>query len=145
MAGSGQNGEMRYWGEFEASDAGIRRVIKQIAAKFASGGPTGFGLYRLIRSLGHECIVVAPSLLTIPRKSGDRVKTNRRDSISLARLLRAGELTAVWVAGWPKVERCYRHRLHFFYVIIVEDHPLLPLSSSLRTALDPALGHQKYR
>jgi len=39
--------------------------------------------------------VVAPSL--IPRKPGDRVKTNRRDSVSLARLLRAGELTAVWV------------------------------------------------
>jgi transposase len=58
-------------------------------------GPTGYGLYRLIRSLGHECTVVAPSL--IPKKPGDRVKTNRRDAVSLARLLRAGELTAVWV------------------------------------------------
>ena len=45
--------------------------------------------------LGHECSVVAPSLT--PRKPGDRVKTNRRDAMSLARLLRAGELTAVWV------------------------------------------------
>lgn len=49
----------------------------------------------LIRSLGHECTVVAPPL--IPRKPGDRVKTNRRDAVSLARLLRAGELKAVWV------------------------------------------------
>lgn len=49
----------------------------------------------MITSLGHACIVAAPSL--IPRKPGDRVKTNRRDAISLARLLRAGELTAVWV------------------------------------------------
>jgi transposase len=49
----------------------------------------------LIESLGHSCIVVAPSL--IPTRPGDRVKTNRRDAEGLARLLRAGELTAVWV------------------------------------------------
>ena len=47
------------------------------------------------RSLGHDCIVVAPSL--IPKKAGDHVKTNRRDAENLARLLRAGQLTAVWV------------------------------------------------
>jgi transposase len=58
-------------------------------------GPTGYGLYRLIKSLGHDCMVVAPSL--IPSKPGDRVKTNRRDAINLVKLLRAGELTAVWV------------------------------------------------
>ena len=78
----------------------MRRVIQRIAGKFDrvhfcyEAGPTG-GLYRLIHSLAHKCTVVAPSL--IPRKPGDRVKTNRRDSVSLARLLRAGELTAVWV------------------------------------------------
>lgn len=54
-----------------------------------------YGSYRLIPALGHECVVAAPSL--IPRRPGDRVKTNRRDALSLARLLRAGELTAVWV------------------------------------------------
>ena len=58
-------------------------------------GPTGYGLYRQITELGQSCIVVAPSL--IPRRASDRVKTNRRDAQSLARLLRAGELTAVWV------------------------------------------------
>ncbi len=58
-------------------------------------GPTGYGLYRLIKSIGHDCIVVAPSL--IPSKPGDRVKTNRRDAVNLVKLLRAGELTAVWV------------------------------------------------
>ena len=47
--------------------------------------------------MGHQCTVVAPAL--IPRKPGDRVKTNRRDAVQLARLLRAGELTAVWVPG----------------------------------------------
>jgi hypothetical protein len=49
----------------------------------------------LLKSLGYECLVVAPSL--VPKKAGDRVKTNRRDAVSLAKLLRAGELTAVWV------------------------------------------------
>ncbi|SDK65651.1 Transposase [Mesorhizobium muleiense] len=79
----------------------MRRVIQRIANRFDrvhfcyEAGPTGYGLYRLIRSLGHECTVVAPSL--IPRKPSDRVKTNRRDALGLARLLRAGELTAVWV------------------------------------------------
>ncbi len=58
-------------------------------------GPTGYGLYRQLRDLGHVCDVVAPSL--IPQRPGDRVKTNRRDAVTLARLLRAGELTAVWV------------------------------------------------
>lgn len=101
VAESGRDGEVRYFGEVEATDASMRRVIQRITAKFDrvhfcyEAGPTGYGLHRLIRSLGHECIVVAPSL--IPRKPGDRVKTNRRDSLALARLLRAGELTAVWV------------------------------------------------
>ena len=58
-------------------------------------GPTGYGLHRQITALGHDCAVVAPSL--IPKRPGDRVKTNRRDAVSLARLHRAGELTAVWV------------------------------------------------
>ena len=91
-----RDGEIRYFGEVESSDVSMRRVIQRIAAKFDrvhfcyKAGPTGYGLYRLIKSLGHECIVVAPSL--IPRKPGDRVKTNRRDALALARLLRAASL-----------------------------------------------------
>src|SRR4029077_16228323 len=82
----------------------IRPALKlgaKLAAKYRhltfcyEAGPTGYGLYRLLKSLGHECLVVAPSL--VPKKAGDRVKTNRRDAVSLAKLLRAGELTAVWV------------------------------------------------
>ena len=46
-------------------------------------------------ALGHECAVIAPSL--IPKRPGERVKTNRRDALTLARLHRAGELTAIWV------------------------------------------------
>jgi transposase len=58
-------------------------------------GPTGYGLQRQITALGHDCVVVAPSL--IPKRPGERVKTNRRDALTLAKLHRAGELTPVWV------------------------------------------------
>jgi transposase len=62
-------------------------------------GPCGYWLYRYLTQKGHVCWVVAPSL--IPKKPGDRVKTNRRDAIKLARLMRSGDLTPVYV---PKVE-----------------------------------------
>ncbi len=52
-------------------------------------------MQRQIAALGHECVVIAPSL--IPKRPGERVKTNRRDALTLARLHRAGELTAIWV------------------------------------------------
>jgi transposase len=58
-------------------------------------GPTGYALHRQLQSLGVECMVVAPSL--VPTRSGDRVKTDRRDALKLARLLRSGDLTAAWV------------------------------------------------
>ena len=58
-------------------------------------GPTGYGLYRQLIALGHWCTFVAPSL--IPKRPGDRVKTNSHDAIQLAKLLRACELTPVWV------------------------------------------------
>jgi transposase len=59
-----------------------------------AAGPTGYGLYRQVQALGHDCMVVAPAL--IPKRAGERVKTNRRDAVTLARLHRAGELTGVW-------------------------------------------------
>ena len=60
-------------------------------------GPCGFDVYRMCQRLGVECLVAAPSL--IPRKPGDRVKTDRRDALKLCRCLRNGDLTAVWVPG----------------------------------------------
>jgi transposase len=62
-------------------------------------GPSGYGLYRYLTAKGVACHVVAPSL--IPRKPGDKVKTDRRDAVTLARLLRSGDLTTVYV---PSVE-----------------------------------------
>ena len=101
VAEGGRGGEVRYLGEVDASEQAMRRLVARIAAKYDrvhfcyEAGPTGYRLHRLIAGLGFECTVVAPSL--IPRKPGDRVKTNRRDAVALARLLRAGELTPVWV------------------------------------------------
>jgi len=58
-------------------------------------GPTGYSTWRLLADWGIDCTVVAPSL--IPKKPGDRVKTDRRDAEQLARLHRMGDLTAVWM------------------------------------------------
>ena len=79
--------------------------MRTLAAKLAShgwrlrfcyeAGPCGYGIQRQLSEAGHECVVVAPSL--IPRKPGDRVKTDRRDAANLAKLHRAGELSPVWV------------------------------------------------
>jgi len=101
IAEGGRNGEVRYLGEIENTEAATCKLVKKLAAQHRrltfcyEAGPTGYDLHRLIKTLGHECVVVAPSL--IPKKPGDRVKTNRRDALNLAKLLRAGELTAVWV------------------------------------------------
>lgn len=67
--------------------------VRLVAAYEA--GATGFALHRQLTTLGVDCTVVAPSL--IPRRPGDRVKTDRRDALKLCRLLRSGDLTAVWV------------------------------------------------
>jgi transposase len=101
VAEEGRGGEVRYFGEIDTTEAATRKFVSKLSAKYSrltfcyEAGPTGYGLYRLIGKLGHDCIVAAPSL--IPKKPGDRVKTNRRDAIGLAKVLRAGELTAVWV------------------------------------------------
>jgi len=101
IADGGRAGEVRFLGEIENSTAATAKLIRKLEAKYEritfcyEAGPTGYELHRQIKALGHECVVVAPSL--IPKKRGDRVKTNRRDAVNLAKLLRAGELTAVWV------------------------------------------------
>ena len=79
----------------------IDKLIRQLQSKSKQlvfvyeAGPCGYWLYRYLIQKGHGCGVVAPSL--IPKKAGDRVKTDRRDAIQLARLLRAGDLTPVYV------------------------------------------------
>src|SRR5215510_11392807 len=83
----------------------IDKLIRRLQSKSShlgfvyEAGPCGYWLYRYLTKKGHICWVVAPSL--IPKKPGDRVKTNRRDAIKLARLMRSGDLTPVYV---PTVE-----------------------------------------
>lgn len=94
-------GEVRYVGEIANTAEALQKLVKQLRKGDAGlsfcyeAGPCGYGIHRQLTELGCDCRVVAPSL--IPKKAGDRVKTDRRDSVSLARLHRAGELTAVWV------------------------------------------------
>jgi transposase len=101
VAEPGRSGEVRFHGEITNQPDLVRRLIERLADKHGQlrvcyeAGPCGYGLQRQITALGHDCTVVAPSL--VPVRAGNRVKTNRRDAVTLARLHRAGELTGVWV------------------------------------------------
>jgi transposase len=101
IAEAGRSGEVRFLGEIDNTPTATAQLVKKLTGKYGrlafcyEAGPTGYGLYRQITGLGHECIVAAPSL--IPKKAGDRVKTNRRDALGMVTQFRAGELTAVWV------------------------------------------------
>src|SRR5881296_4646223 len=83
----------------------IDKLIRRLESKGATlvfvyeAGPCGYWLYRYLTRHGLSCHVVAPSL--IPRKPGDRVKTDRRDALTLARLMRSGDLSAIYV---PRLE-----------------------------------------
>ena len=93
----------QYYGVIKNSGGAVRKLLKQLSPEGEvldfcyEAGPCGYGLFRDLKGLGHNCEVVAPSL--IPRKAGERMKTDRRDALMLARLHRSGELTAVWVPG----------------------------------------------
>ena len=101
LAEAGVRGDVRAYGKVANTPA----AMKALAAKLSrvgsvlrfcyEAGPCGYGIQRQLTLAGHGCVVVAPSL--IPRKSGDRIKTDRLDAINLAKLHRAGELTPVWV------------------------------------------------
>jgi transposase len=101
VAEAGKRGEVREHGKVASTAV----AVKTLAVRLARGGNAlrfcyeaalcGYGIQRELAAAGHECVVVAPSL--IPRKPGERIKTDRRDAINLAKLHRAGELTAVWV------------------------------------------------
>jgi transposase len=95
-------GEVRYWGKIVNARSALERVLhrlKQGGRRLVvcyEAGPCGYAIYRWLEGRKDiECRVVAPSMT--PRRPGVRVKTNRRDSLTLAKLLRADELSAVWV------------------------------------------------
>ncbi|MFT0174815.1 IS110 family transposase [Paraburkholderia mimosarum] len=94
-------GEVRYVGEIVNTPEAIAKLVAQLKrgtgrlAFCYEADPCGYTICRQLRELKQDCQVVAPSL--IPRKPGERVKTDRRDALSLARLYRAGELSPVWI------------------------------------------------
>jgi transposase len=117
VAAGGLRGEVREYGRIANTPAAVARLARKLSREGVrlrfcyEAGPCGYGIQRQLSGLGHECVVVAPSL--IPKRAGDRIKTDRRDAASLARLDRAGELTAVWVpdAGHEAMRDLVRARL----------------------------------
>jgi transposase len=97
--------EVTYRGTIGTRHADIDQRVRKLQSQAThlvfvyAAGPCGSWLYRYLRKKGHACWVVAPSL--IPKKAGDRVKTDRRDASQLARWMRSGDLTPVSV---PKRE-----------------------------------------
>ena len=93
------------YGTIGTRHADIDQLTRKLPSKakrlvfVSEAGPCGYWLYRYLTKKGYDCWVVAPSL--IPKQAGDRVKTDRRDALQLARLMRSGDLTPVYV---PKVE-----------------------------------------
>jgi transposase len=95
-----QGGEVRSLGIIPNREDSVRKLVKKLRPveqlRFCyEAGPTGYALYWQLTRMGAKCEVVAPTL--VPVKAGDRVKTDRRDALKLARNCRAGELTPVWV------------------------------------------------
>src|SRR4051812_40466358 len=101
IAEAGRDGEVRHWGVVRNTPEAVAKLARKLverhrAVEFAyEAGPCGYTLYRHLTASGLACRVVAPS--RTPRKPGDRIKNDTRDAVALARLLRAGELTFVWV------------------------------------------------
>ncbi|BED89454.1 hypothetical protein PspMM1_19220 [Pseudoalteromonas sp. MM1] len=90
-------------GRISSSKVAVQKLIRQFESKYPGAtlhfvyeaGPCGYWIYRLITSLGHCCYVVAPSL--IPKKPGEKIKTDKRDALKLARLLKSEDLTPIYV------------------------------------------------
>jgi transposase len=101
IADGGRAGEVRHYGVIASDLEPLDKVVRALRARgrqlhfVYEAGPCGFGIYRHLTKRGEDCVVVSPSM--IPKRSGDRVKTDRRDSQMLARLHRAGELRAIYV------------------------------------------------
>jgi transposase len=96
-----EEGAPTSYGTIANDAAAVRKLVRQLGGRDVEvraayeAGPTGYALHRQLAKLGVDCMVVAPSL--IPVRPGDKVKTDRRDALKLARLLRSGDLTSVWV------------------------------------------------
>ena len=109
LADAGRTGEVRHYGVIPGDLEAVTKVLRALRRptrrlRFAyEAGPCGFGIHRYLTRQGEDCVVANPS--SMPTRSGDRIKTDRRDSDALARLHRAGELTAIYMPT-DDDERC---------------------------------------
>ena len=98
---SGRDEDVRSYGTIGGDLDSLNKVVCKLQSTGSTlrfvyeAGPCGYDIYRSLTNQGLDGIIVAPSI--IPRKSGDRIKTDRRDALNLARLHRSGDLTAVYV------------------------------------------------
>lgn len=105
LADLGRDQEVRHYGSIGGDISSVDKLLRRLVSRgnelrfVYEAGPCGYDLYRHLTRQGFDCMVAAPSL--IPKKSGDRIKNDRRDAMMLARLHRAGELTGVFV---PRIE-----------------------------------------
>jgi len=101
VAEDGRDGEVRHYGKIAGDLEALAKVVTALRApgrrlRFVyEAGPCGFGIHRYLTRHDEDCVVVNPS--SMPKRSGDRIKTDRRDADALARLHRAGELTAIYI------------------------------------------------
>jgi transposase len=101
IAEGDRHGEVRHYGVIASDLEPLDKVVRALRAPDRTlhfvyeAGPCGFGIHRHLTTRGEGCVVVSPSM--IPKRSGDRIKTDRRDSQMLARLHRAGELRAIYI------------------------------------------------
>jgi len=92
-----------HFGRISSAKIAIKKLVRQFQSKYPNAtlhfvyeaGPCGYWIYRLLTGLGHCCYVVAPSL--IPKKPGEKVKTDKRDALKLAKLLKSEDLTPIYV------------------------------------------------
>ncbi|NRB39618.1 MAG: transposase [Pseudomonadales bacterium] len=87
----------KHLGKIPSDKKSLEKLVRQMQSKYPKAtlhfvyeaGPCGYWMYRLLCKLGQSCYIVAPSL--IPKKPGDKVKTDKRDSLQLAQLLKNGD------------------------------------------------------
>jgi transposase len=142
LANGRSNGKVRSYGKIDGSLDALDKLIDKLQSNGCildfvyEAGPCGYSIYRHLNSKGHRCAVVAPSM--IPKRSGDRIKTDRRDAINLVRLYRAGELSCIYVPSqedeamrdlvrcredFKRIERKARQRLLAFLLRHGIDYP----------------------
>jgi transposase len=139
-------GEVRSLGIIPNEPTAIRKLIQKLGKKDLrvcyEAGPTGFALYWQLAELGIECDVIAPTL--IPKKAGERIKTDRRDALKLARCFRAGDLTPVWVPD--QAHEALRDLVRAREAAKYDQHRARQRLSKflLRTAKKPPSGHSTW-